>query len=213
MDGTTFRAIRIVARPVNYGSLGMYRAADVSGTMAVSLGANSEIVQWRWTDGTNLGLVYKVALSAGGNVAATTAVLLAFRMSPARAWTVAGSGGTRITLTTDNAKLRKSMGSSLVNDMGVATTAALTAGTKTFDATDIGAVAFAVGTGATTVALDLAILRQADGILFDAEAEGKHPLVCVANEGFAVRTDANAWPAGLTWHFAANVLWAEAAAF
>lgn len=213
VDGTTFRAIRVTARPINYGSLGMYKASDISGTMAVSLGATSEIMQWRWADGTNLGLVYRVSMSAGGNVAATTAVLLGFNLIPARSWTVAGSGGTRITLTTPNGKLRASMGASLVNDMGVSTTAALTVGTKTLDSTAIGSVACAVGTAAITTTMDLSWLKDADGCLYEAAREGGHPFVAAQNEGLVVRTDANAFPAGMTWHFGMNVTWAEASAF
>jgi hypothetical protein len=211
VDGTTFRAIRVIARPINYGSLGMYRVGAVSGTMAAALGANSELVQWRWADATNLGLVYKIAMSAGANVAASAAALVAFRATIARSWSAAGSGGTRITLTGNNAKLRTSMGTSLVNDMGISTTAALTAGTKTLDATDIGAVAIGIGTGAITVAANLNLLD--DCRLFDADGEGMHPIVCAQNEGWITRSGGNAWPAGMTWHFAVQTVWAEAAAF
>lgn len=213
MDGTTYRALRVTGRPVNYGSLGIYKASDISGTMAAALGANSEIVQWRWADATNLGLVYRVSLSAGANVAASAAALVGFNLIPARSWTVAGSGGTRLTLTSPNGKLRASMGASLVNDMGVATTAALTAGTKTLDTTAIGSIAVGIGTGAITVALDLSFLRDDGGCLFEAQREGMHPFVAAQNEGLVVKTDGNAFPAAMTWHFAANVTWAEVSAF
>lgn len=211
VDGTTFRAIRITARPVNYGALGMYRIGAISGTMAVSLGAGAELFQWRWPDASNLALMYKVSMSAGANVAASAAAILGFVMTAARSWTGAGSSGTRLTMTGNNAKLRTSMGTSLINDIGVSATAGLTAGTKTLDATNMGAVAFGIGTGAITTSLDLNFLPHT--ALFDADGEGMHPLVCAQNEGFIVRNGAVAFPAGMTWCFGVNCLWAEAAAF
>jgi hypothetical protein len=213
VDGTTFRALRVTIRPVNYASLGFYRVGPISGTMAVSLGANSEVFQWRWSDATNLGIMYKVSASIGANVAATAAALAALRLTIARSWTVAGSGGTRLTMTTNNAKLRASMGTSLVNDIGIPTTGALTAGTKTFDATDIGAVAIGIGTGAITTGLQFSLLSNRDGTLFDASAEGYHPIVFAQNEGIAIRTGANAFPTGMTWNLAVQAAWAEAVAF
>lgn len=210
VDGTTFRALRITARPIEYGSLGMYRVGGASGTMAAALAALQEIFQWRWADATNLGLVYKVSIAAGLQAAAGAAVGQHFYMTICRAWSAAGSGGTRFTLTGNNAKLRTSMGSSLVNDAGISTTGALTAGTKTIDATHCGVVSFGIGTGAITTSPSTTLLPLS--FLFDSDGEGQHPIVCAQNEGFIVR-NANAMPASMTWVFGVNVVWAEAAAF
>ncbi len=210
VDGTSYRAIRVTQRPIDVGALGAYRLAMVSGTMAAGLGANSEIFQFRWADATRFAAVYRVYMSAGANVAATAAALAAFRMTVARAWTVAGSSGTRATLTGNNQKLRTSMGSSLVNDAGISTTAALTAGTKTLDAHEIAAVASGIGTGAITTGVDLRFLDSAQ--LFTANDAGDHPLILAQNEGFVIRTG-NAMPATMTWHFAVTVMWAELTEF
>lgn len=212
VDGTTFRALRVTNRPVNYGSLGYYRIGALSGTMAAALAANSEVFQWRWPDATNLGLLYKVQISAGANVAASAAAITGFRLTAARSWTVAGSGGTRLTMTGNNAKLRTSMGTSLINDIGVSTTAGLTAGTKTLDSTDMGAVSIGIGTGAITVAVNLNLLNAGDGILFDADGEGFHPFVAAQNEGVVVRSGV-IFPAAMTWQLGVQAVWAEAAAF
>jgi hypothetical protein len=198
--------------PVSFGSGGFFRIGSTSGTMAAALGANSEIFQFRYvTAASRLALVYKISISAGANVAATAAALVAFRACIARAWTVAGSGGTRIVLTGDNVNLRTSMSASEVNDAGICTTAALTVGTKTLDTTDIGAISVGIGTGAITTALDLKFLSLA--ILFDADGEGQHPIVLANQEGFVIRSGANAFPATMTWSFSVNVLWAEVPAF
>lgn len=213
VDGTTFRAIRVTLRPVNYGALGAYRMGAHSGTMAAALAANSEIFQFRWADVTNLALVYKVSISAGANVAATAAALGSLVMVAARAWTVAGTGGTRQVLTGNISKLRTSMGTSLVNDAGIATTAALGAGTKTIDhaTTNMGAVSFGIGTGAITTSMNLTFLPQT--ALFDADGEGMHPLVLAQNEGFVIRNGVVIFPAAMTWVFSVNVLWLEASTF
>jgi len=210
VDGSTFRALRITARPIDYGALGFYRIAMVSGTMAVSLAANSEIFQFRWPDATRFAVTYRAAIAAGANVAASAAALAAFRMTMARSWTAAGTGGTRATMTGNNQKLRTSMGTSLVNDIGCATTAALGAGTKTLDTQDCGAVAYGVGTGAITTSVDLTLVPLTE--LLNVDSASDHPLVMAQNEGWIIRTG-NALPAGMTWHFAANTSWAEVAAF
>lgn len=214
VDGTTFRAIRVTARPINYGSLGMYRLGMTSGTMAAALAANAELFQFRWPDATNLALVYKVDMNAGLNVAAAATALLSVNMAVARGWSAAGSGGTRAVLTGNISKLRTSMGTSLVNDAGISTTAGLTAGTKTIDhaTTNLGIVHIPLGTGAITVGATLDLIPPGT-TLFDANGEGTHPLILAQNEGFIIRNGAVAFPATMTWAFAVNVVWAEAAAF
>ena len=204
--------LHTVRMPISYGSGGWYRMGMTSGTMAAALGANSEIFQFRYvTAASRIALVYKVSISAGLNVAATAAGLIAFRMTAARAWTAAGSGGTRATLTGDNVNLRTSMATSEVNDAGISSTAALTAGTKTLDTTDMGAISTGIGTGAITVSAGLPII--ANTALFDADGEGQHPLVLANQEGFVIRVGANAFPASMTWSFSVNVLWGEVPAF
>jgi hypothetical protein len=210
VDGTTFRAIRVTPRPIDYGALGFYRISMVSGTMAAALAANAELFQFRWPDATRFACVFRIAISAGANVAATAAGLVAFRATIARSWSVAGSGGTRATMTGNNQKLRSSMGTSLVNDIGICTTAALTPGTKTLDAQDVGGVAQGIGTGAITTALALPIIPLTE--LLNVDSSNDHAIVCAQNEGYVIRTGP-AFPAAMTWHFCANASWAEVAAY
>jgi hypothetical protein len=210
VDGTTFRAIRTTGRPIDYGALGFYRVSAVSGTMAAALAANSEIFQFRWPDATRFAVVTRIAISAGANVAATAAAISSLRMTAARSWTVAGTGGTRLTMTGSNQKLRTSMGTSLVNDIGIATTGALTAGTKTLDVQDMGGVSFGIGTGAITTALNLNIIPLTE--LLNIDASNDHPLVLAQNEGFVIRSG-TIFPATMTWAFTVNVSWAEVSAY
>lgn len=204
--------LHVTLSPWPYGAGGWYRIGAQSGTMAAGLAANSEIFQFRYvTAASRVAVVQKVVISAGANVAATAAALIQFRMTVARSWTAAGSGGTRINLTGDNAQLRTSFTTSEVNDAGISSTAALTAGTKTLDTTDIGALTIGIGTGAITVSPSLSILDPYG--IFDPVGDGGHPLVLANQEGFVVRMGANAMPAGMTWAFSVNVLWAEVPAY
>jgi hypothetical protein len=179
--------------------------------MAAALAANSEIFQFRWPDTTGLVVVQKVTMSgAGANLAAGAAALPSFVLTAARAWTTAGSGGTRITLSSTTAKLRNTNAISLVNDIGIATTGALTAGTKTLDTTNIGTMSCSTGTGALTASLSFRFLKSND--LFDATGGEVSPLIFARNEGFVVRTGV-IFPTTLTWAFSINVLWSEVAVF
>lgn len=197
--------------PISPGAGGYYRVGAVSGTIAAALAANSEVFQFRYvTAASRIALVYKICVSAGANLAATAAAITSLRATVARSWTAAGSGGTRLTLTGNNVKLRTSYATSEVNDAGILTTAALTAGTKTLDTTDIGQVAYGIGTGAITTSVPLVILPRTP--IFDADGEGQHPLVLANQEGFVIRTGI-IQPATMTWNLAVEVLWAEVPAF
>lgn len=213
VDGTGFRALRVTVRPTDFGSLGYYRLGMNSGTMAAGLAANSEIFQFRWADATNLALVQHVGISAGANVAATAAALVSINMAVGRSWVTAGSGGLRAVLTGNISKLRTSMGTSLVNDAGISTTGALTAGTKVIDhpTSNLGNIAIGIGTGAITTSVDLNLFPYTT--MYGGGERGDMPLIHATNEGFILRNGTTAWPAGMTWHFCVNVLWSEVAAF
>lgn len=203
----------VTGGPLSVGNGGAYRLSMQSGTMAVSLGANSEIFQFRYvTTNSRVCLVHGISISAGSNVAASTAVLAAFRATVARGWTVAGSGGTRAVLTGNLQKLRTTFASSETSDAGISTTAALTAGTKTLDTQDIGSVSFGIGTGAITVSPSL-ILVPKTNLLGEFIGGMAWPLVLANQEGFVVRTGANAFPAGMTWTFGVDVAWSEVDGF
>lgn len=195
---------------MDYGSLGFYRVSAVSGTIGAALAANSEIWQWRWSDATRFALLTRCAISAGANVAATAAAITSLRLTAARAWSVAGSGGTRLTMTGNNQKLRTSMGTSLINDIGISTTGALTAGTKTLDAQDMGGVSMGIGTGAITTSIDLSFLKMVELLNIDASTD--HPFVAAQNEGVVIRSGI-IFPAAMTWAFTVNASWAEVASY
>jgi hypothetical protein len=191
-----------------------YRLAAFTGTIAAATGANAEIFQFRFVSGAgkNFALIYKVIFDGIGIVAvATAAGPIGFNMFPARSWTVAGSGGTRIATTGDNLQTETALPASQVNDIGIATTAALTSGTKTVDANAQGHAIGAVGTGAVTTyqAQGTPIVPQP---LYEASAAGGQPLVLANQEGFVIRTT-HAGPTALTYTAGFTVVWCEVTAF
>lgn len=203
VDGTNFRALRTARRPMDYGALGSYAVTGRTGVMAAGLAANSEIFQLRWTDATRLCVITSVHCSGGGGIVAFAAGVTVMELLVARSWTVAGSGGTAISLATNNQKLRSSMGTSLVNDVRVASTAALTAGTKTLDAQPMGSIVSSVTATAGTPLWPAAHLYE----MIENDA---HPIILAANEGIVVRATV---PATGTWTAAIDVTWMEMAAY
>lgn len=124
--------------------------------------------------------------------------------------TAAGSGGTRIAMTGDNLQMETSEPNSQVNDLGIATTGALTAGTKTLDANAFGQCLGGVGTAAVTAYAGNTTLIAPQPLL-DATA-GQPALVLANQEGFVIRTT-HAGPAGLTYVAGFTIVWREVTAY
>lgn len=204
VGGTTFRALKVQQMPLDYGALGTYRKSLLSGTMAAGLAANSEIFQFRWTDATRLCAVRRVTLDGlSGSATAFAAGFGKVDMVPARSWSADGSGGTAGTLTGNNGKLRTSMGTMLLGATRIASTAALTAGTKTLDTDPIGQISLSFGI--------VVSVQYANNIpLFGEDPGPEHPLVLAQNEGFVLRATV---PATGTWQFGVTVVWSELTAF
>lgn len=213
VGNVAFTPLHAVAGPFLAGNGGAYRVSMISGNMAVSLAADSEIFQFRYVTSNNrVCLVHGVAISAGiGAAAPTAATNLSFRMTVARGWTAAGSAGTRATLTGNNGKLRTSHQTSEVNDMGISTTTNLSTGTKTLDAQDMGGVTFGASTGALTVQMQ-GILLPKTSLFGDVDRPMGYPLVLATQEGFIIRNGL-AFPAGMLWRFQVDVAWTETDAF
>ncbi len=186
------------------GVLGAYQASHLSGTMAAALTGDSEIFQFRWTDTTRSCLIHSVTLDGlAGSATAFAAGFAKVNLAIARAWTAVGSGGTGMTLTGDNQALRTSMPVPLVGDIRGASTAALTAGTKTIDAQPVGQFAFTIGTVVSAIYVPTPIA------LFD-EQFGAHPIILATNEGLVIRATV---PATGTWQFGVTVRWSEVTSY
>lgn len=210
VDGTTFRAQRMAARPVDHGALGAYCIGMRSGIIAAALAANAEVFQFRWSDATRFAVVRKIRVSAAVTTTFFAAgVPMQLDLLKATGWSAAGSGGTRATPAA-LLKRRTSMGSTLVaaSDIGIASTAGLTAGTKTLETLALSSI---VAACPITASLNGAIIDPGT-IMWQAEVgDGEHPLVLAQNEGFVITSVAV--PATGTWTLGVTVDWAEVTAY
>lgn len=202
----------VMGGPFPIGSGGAYRLSMTSGIIGAAIGAGSELFQFRYvTASSRVCLVHGISVSGDMNVAATAAGLQSIRATVARAWTVAGSGGTRASVAGNNQKLRTSHATSEVNDAGIATTAALTVGTKTLDTQDIGAIGYSALTGAITVQIPGNLFAKTN-LMGDFCGGMAWPLVLANQEGFVIRTGLIG-PATMTWALTVDVAWSEVDAF
>src|SRR6266566_896275 len=95
--------------PVDYGVGGCFQICSKSGIMAAGLAANSPIYSFRWTSSTLNALIRRVRIQGWSLGTGFAAGIATFDMFVCRAWTVADTGGTTETLTTDNGNLRTAM--------------------------------------------------------------------------------------------------------
>lgn len=194
------RAQRVTIRPQDVGALGSYEISEASGTMAAGLAANSPIFSFRWSSAAGLAVVKSVYMSAGNAGTAFAAGVATFKCIAARSFTVSDSGGTALTLTGNNGKMRTSHATTLLGDARIASTATLTAGTRSLDSTAIGTLLAPVSTAASTT------LISPGTNLFDSGDSNAYPLILAQNEGFVITATV---PATGTWAFAVNVEWDE----
>lgn len=204
-------ALHVQRRPLSYGALGHYTVACVTGTMGADIAADSEVLQFRWTHTTRLAVLQSVRINSffSGSIA-FVAGIAQFDATIARSWSAAGSGGTTLTVTGNNAKTRTSMAASSVGEIRVATTAALGAGTKTLDTNRVGSLQFAITASPTVgfLAAGASLIgqsRERAGEFFQRRA-AQHPLVLAQNEGVSIRTTL---PITGTWAASFALRWAE----
>lgn len=193
--------------PAETTGYGEFSLGLKTGIIAAGLAANAELFQFRNSHASALAVIQKLKVSAAVSTTYFAAgVPLVLDVVKATAWTVAGSGGTGVTPAA-LLKKRSSFSSTLMaaGDVRVATTAGLTAGTKTLEGNSLGMIA----SGAPiTASLSGQIFAPGTDLLDLDLGSGEYPLVLAANEGFVIR--AVQTPATGTWEAAFKVEWLEA---
>lgn len=202
-QSSSSKALKVQCMPYDYGSLGSYKIAKATGTMAAGLAANAPVMSFRWTSSVALAVITKVCLYGLGSLTGFTVGQALFELYMARAFSAVDSGGTALTLTTNNGKLRTSMGTTLLGDFRVSATATLTAGTRTLDAQPIGIYQHSLP---NTANFNFAVGELP---LFNADADG-HPIVLATQEGIVLQATV---PATGTWLSGVGVCWSEVTAF
>jgi hypothetical protein len=198
------KALRITPRP--FDVLGEYSVAGNSGIMAAQITTTllTPIWSFRWgVSGGKVALMKRIQLSAGNNGTGFVASEINFFLAKVISFSASDSGGTSLTPPSGQNKRRTSMPDSVVSDIRIASTAALTVGTRIFDGGD----AIASTTIAVTTVNGDPMLPPTD--MWDAPP-GEFPHVLAQNEGLILA--ALLQPTG-TWKFGVKVDWAEANAY
>jgi hypothetical protein len=202
---------------MEYGSLGSYRLAMNTGTLAAVLAAGTasagHVFALRWGDATRFAVVthLRAVFQTLTVFTAATVTDFGFDAFMVRSYSASHAAGTAATLTGNNNKLRTSMGSSLVTDLRISTTAALTNGTETFDAQ-----AFANSMGDPNIinaAAGTEYANQGPPPILEFVTDGyQHPIVLAQNEGIVIR-NRTVWPAAGTGMLRVEIAWTEVASF
>lgn len=206
-------AARTSIRPLEHGARGHYRVSVVTGTLAAALAAGAQVFQFKWTDASVLAVIQRVRtrfLPLTPFTAATLTDHTSFDAFMARSYAL-GGGGTTLTLTGNNAKVRASHATSLAT-INVATTLALTAAT-TLDAQPFAQSVRKGNRVNPTAATEEVIMPAMDGLLYEPDPTiGEHPIVLAQNEGIIVR-NRTVWPAAGTGILLCEICWAEVASY
>lgn len=141
-----------------------------------TVAADEAVWSMQWTSATLIAVVKRVALTIGVTTAYGTAQYTSYGLYFARAYTVADSGGTAATLTTNNGKLDTQYPTTAVADMRISSTGALTAGTRTLDAQPLDVAIF------ETIALG----RTARAELQFGATPSKQEIILRQNEGLVL---------------------------
>lgn len=169
-----FKAARVSLRPPEV--TGWFGLGAQSGLLT-GAAANSAVFSFR-NLGANPVLLRRLGVGFIATTAFTTAQRVDFGLLVARAFTASDTGGTAIALTGNNAKVRTSLATLTSVDTRIASTGALTAGTKSLDTNHLGQIGGWVGAVGGGIA-------PAPNNLWSHDA-GDHPLVLAQNEGFNV---------------------------
>jgi hypothetical protein len=190
-DGT----LKVATKPLK--ALGYYA---VGGNVAYTATTQNGIIfSFRWSDATRFAVILRVDVNVLCT-AFTTAGIVERQLIAVRSFTASDTGGTALTPTSSNNKLRTSFGTSLAGDIRIG--GFLSAGTGTADANPLSQTATwmaAVGT----------IIPQTN--LLDSSEGVQYPLVLAQNEGFRIRLGA-AETASTRQTFV-RIVWAEVNAY
>jgi hypothetical protein len=207
VDGATFKAIRVVPKPLEFSGLGHYRLSTTVGLLAAQA-VNGTLFSFRWADATRFCVLHKVRLAVLQTGAATATIMPRFQVFIARGFTASDSAGTAVVLTGNNMKKRTAgMGTTLITDIRKSSAAAgLTVGTRVLDSDAV----LELPTNQTiTTPNNLLYERHLD---FDGDG-GLHPFVLAANEGFIVRGPTTAFGAAGTADLVVEAAWSEVIAY
>ncbi len=183
-----------------------FACSVLTGAIAAGAGANSEVFQFRWTSTTLFAVLLQLRCSGLRATTAFAVGTLDLSGTIARSWTVDGTGGATATLSGNNQKLRTSgRDGAAGTSLRVSSTAALGAGTKTFDVVETHRIT-SHSSGGVSAATPIIGSIYLPTEYFFRNADGDPPVVLAANEGYSVRATV---PGTGVWNVGFDLLWAE----
>ncbi len=200
-------------KPDAYQTNGHYRTTVTSGILAAALAAGAVVFSFRWTDAAKLCKISKVKarfLPLTPFTAATLTDHTSFDLFFGTTFTASHTGGTGLTLTGRNQKMRTSMATTVMGDIRISTTAALAGGTITLDTQPL-AASLRKGNRVNPAAAteETIIDSNAGNLEFIADqALGEHPIILAQNEGIVIR-NRTVWPAAGTGQLQVEIVWSE----
>lgn len=203
------RFVRPVPSAKNEAIYGQYGVAARTGIIAAGISNDAELLQFRWNpaDVSKRAFIRGIWVDAAVSTTYFAAgVPLQLELLKCTGWSAAGSGGAAVDPGAANCRGSSTMKATEVvaDDFRIATTAGLTAGTKTIATPAVG---FNLSGAPITASLSGQVFAP-NTALFEADlARGDHPLELIATEGFIVRCRA---PATGTWAATFKIEWDEA---
>jgi hypothetical protein len=207
-------AQHVTIKPLPHGSLGHYRYAGTTGTIAAALAALGQIFYVRWVDATRFFVLHKLQVRFQALTPFTAGTLTDFGFDLVKVTAVSAGGGGTDVGTLVKTRMRSTMGASLLDATGlvrIASTAALTALT-TVDATSIAQSLGDAQRVNPAAATEEAIVNDPTLTYIADMANGEYPLVLAQNEGLVVR-NRTVWPVAGTGIFQVEMVWSEVTAF
>lgn len=207
LDGYSYRAQRVTLYPNDAGRLGHYAASPSTGSIAAGLAAASDIMQFRWARVAEELVIQSVRVTGIRCSTAFAVGNIDISMYVARSWTGDGSGGSAVSVFTHRQKLDTRYGSSWAGSFRIATTGALTNGTRTVDPTPIGEIKSHSSGGDSSATPIIGNIYLPHNRLFYADiGNGQTPLILSTNEGFVIQASV---PATGVWQIGVEVRWME----
>jgi hypothetical protein len=201
----------VLAVPIIAGGASHFSISGTTG--AIAAGAAAKLIFYaRNTHATKLALIQRVLIDGVFATTAFAAGQVLYSLHVVRAFTAENGtpGGTALTITGNNQKLRTSHGGTAMGVIRIASTAPLGAPTFTADAQAVGQLNShsSAGTGSATPIIGSQYVPN-NGVLYDAIA-GDHPIVLAQNEGVSITV---AVPATGVWTAGVTMRWAEVTAY
>jgi hypothetical protein len=179
-----------------------YRLGLTTGLITI-LNAADPVFSMQWTSLTHRFILQELNMVFVVTTAFTTAQDISFGAYVARSFTGVDSGGTAITLTLNAGKQDTSFSTTRVGDMRIATTIALTAGTRTVDT-----YPFLIRTGVFGNAIGNSSVDTTPWLIGVDNAT--NPLILRTNEGFIIAPMVTMGAVGVG-HLYVQLAWTEVA--